>query len=41
MDNGELPKNGSVKVRIQMLKRPSISGALSSLDEVYVSVVQY
>jgi hypothetical protein len=22
MDNGELPKNGSVKVRIQMLKRP-------------------
>jgi hypothetical protein len=28
---GNFPKTGSVKVRIQMLKRPSIS-----LDEVYV-----
>jgi uncharacterized protein YcnI len=30
----EIPKNGSVKVRIQMLKTPSISGSLLQLDEV-------
>jgi hypothetical protein len=29
MDKRDLPKNGSVEVRIQMLKRPSISGSLS------------
>jgi hypothetical protein len=27
-DNRELPKNGSMKVRIQMFKRPSISGSV-------------
>jgi hypothetical protein len=29
-DSRELPKDGSVKVWIQILKRPSISGSLSS-----------
>jgi hypothetical protein len=29
VDNKELPKNVSMKVRIQMLKKPSISGSLS------------
>jgi hypothetical protein len=40
IDNRALPKNKSVKVRIQMLKRPPVSGSLSYLGEVYVSVVQ-
>jgi hypothetical protein len=39
-DNRELHKNGSIKVRIQMLKRPSGSGSLPQLDKVVSPVLK-
>jgi hypothetical protein len=38
-DSRELPTNGSVKVKIQMLKWLSIIGFLSQLDELSLSAV--
>jgi hypothetical protein len=38
-DSRELPTNGSVKIKTQMLKWLSIIGSLSQLDELSLSKV--